>query len=169
MREGGEEIGGAHIAHGNHVVDLLDAKPVQHVWHESLKAHVFHASNKLGGAEVLVCGVATALSKIVDKIFGHLPERTAFLAEVHDNANTAALRCTDALLDREHEVRFASADIRTKHIRTITCKLGKGRGTQVGHDALHSSCTRKVSSLLSSERNEAGPTAEYDIHQWSVR
>jgi hypothetical protein len=119
-REGGERMGGVHITHRNHVVDLLNAEPVQYIWHKSLEAHVLHASNQLGRAEVLVRGVATALAKVVYQIFGHLAERTAFLAEVHDDANTTALRRTDAFLNREHEVRFASADVRTKNIRAVT-------------------------------------------------
>ena len=44
-----------HITHGNHVVDLLNAQPVQYVWHESLEAHILHARNQLGRAEILVC------------------------------------------------------------------------------------------------------------------
>ena len=119
MREKAD-IGSRHITHRNHVVDLLDAKPVQHVRHESLEAHVLHTSYELGRAEVLVCGVATALAKVVYQIFRHLAQRTTFLAEVHNDANTTALCRTDALLYREYEIRFASADVRTKHIRTVT-------------------------------------------------
>jgi hypothetical protein len=113
-------MGSRHITHRNHVVDLLDAKPMQHVWHESLEAHVFHTGYKLGRAEVLVCGVATALAKVVYQIFRHLAQRTAFLAEVHNDANTTSLRRTNALLYREYEVRLASADVRTKYIRAVT-------------------------------------------------
>jgi hypothetical protein len=92
---------------------------MQYVWHESLEAHILHARDQLCRAEILVCRVAATLAEVVDKIFRHLAKRTAFLAKVHDNSNTASLRRTDALLDCEYEVRFARAYVRAKHIRTI--------------------------------------------------
>lgn len=47
------------------------------------------------------------------------PEGAAFLAEVYDEADTAALRPADALLDRVDEIRLACADIGTEDVRTV--------------------------------------------------
>ena len=60
--------GNSHVAHRHHVVDLLDPKPVQDVRHERLEAHVLHACNELRRLEVLVRGVASALTKVVHQV-----------------------------------------------------------------------------------------------------
>lgn len=60
----------SHIAHGDHVVDLLDTKPVEDVGHESLETHVLHASDELRRREVLVGGVATAFAEVVHEVSG---------------------------------------------------------------------------------------------------
>ena len=113
----------AHIAHRNHVVDLPDAQPVQDVRHERLEAHVLHACNQFRCTEVLVRRVAAALAEVVDQIFGHLTECAAFFTEIHNNANSATLSRTDALLDSEYEIRLARADVGAKHIRSVACGI----------------------------------------------
>lgn len=59
---------GLHITHGDHVVDLLNAKPMQHVRHQRLETHILDSSDELGGFEVLVCRVAATFAKVVHKI-----------------------------------------------------------------------------------------------------
>jgi hypothetical protein len=113
----------AHIAHRNHIVDLLDAQPVQDVRHEHLKAHVLHARNQFCCTEVLVRRVAAAFAEVVDQIFGYLTQRAAFFTEVHDDANSATLGRTDALLNGKHEIWLARADVGAKHIRSVACRM----------------------------------------------
>ena len=100
---------------------LRDAQPVQHVGHQLLEAHVLHAGHALGAGEVLVGGVAAhlALARVVDQELGHLAERAAFLAGVGDQADAAALRAQDALLDRVREVGAAGADVGAEHVRAV--------------------------------------------------
>lgn len=54
------------LAHAQHAVDLLDAKPVQDVGHEGLEAHVLDAGNVLRPLEILGRAVLAALPGVVD-------------------------------------------------------------------------------------------------------
>ena len=55
-----------HIAHADHVVDLLDAEPVQDVGHEGLETHVFDSGDDFSATEVFIGAVTTAFSEVVD-------------------------------------------------------------------------------------------------------
>lgn len=59
---------GLHIAHRDHVVDLSDTKPVQHVRHQRLEAHILDSGNELRGLEVLVCRVTAALTEVIYEV-----------------------------------------------------------------------------------------------------
>ena len=48
-----------------------------------------------------------------------LAERAALFAEVDDDADAAALRGADALLDGVGEVRFTCADVGAEDVRTV--------------------------------------------------
>lgn len=47
----------SHIAHRNHVVDLLDSQPMQDVGHECLEPHILDTSDELGRLEVSISAV----------------------------------------------------------------------------------------------------------------
>lgn len=118
-----------------HVIDLLDAEPVQHVGHESLEAHVCGQNGKEGISDSLLCVaelaevrrltldtsdilgppevigsvVTSALASVVDEVLGDLAERATLLPEVDDDSDSTALSALDGLLDTEDEVRAAGA------------------------------------------------------------
>ena len=100
---------------------MRDAEPVQHVGHQLLEAHVLHAGDAFGAGEVLGGGVAAllALAGVVDQELRHLAERAAFLAGVDDEADAAALRAVDALLDGVREVGPAGADVGAEDVGAV--------------------------------------------------
>src|SRR5262245_6933265 len=102
-------------------MDLSHAEPVQDIRHQLLKAHVLHAGDALGPREILLGTVAAllTLAGVVDEELGHLAEPAAFLAEVDDQPDAAALRAADAFLDRVGEIRPARADIGAEDIRAV--------------------------------------------------
>ena len=55
-----------------------------------------------------------------DDVLGDFAKCTALLAEIDDETDAAALRPSDAFLDRVDEVGLAGANIGTKDIRTVT-------------------------------------------------
>lgn len=59
------------LAHAQHAIDLLDSQPMEDIRHQSLEAHVLHASNVLGTLEVFGCAVQTTLSSVVDEVLRH--------------------------------------------------------------------------------------------------
>jgi len=87
--------------------------------HKRLEPHVLDAGDELRRLEILVRRVATALAQVVHEVLGDLAERAALLAEVDDDADAAALRGADALLDGENKVRFARADVRAEYVRAV--------------------------------------------------
>jgi hypothetical protein len=54
------------LAHAEHTVNLLYAKPVQNVWHQSLESHVLDTSNVFGSLEVIRGTVLTSFPGIVN-------------------------------------------------------------------------------------------------------
>ena len=56
----------------HHPVDLLDAQPVQDVWHERLEAHILDASDALGAQEIVVRRVTTGLALACKKKKGKI-------------------------------------------------------------------------------------------------
>lgn len=54
------------LAHAKHAVNLLYAKPVQDIGHESLEAHILDSGNVLGSLEVIRSSVLTTFPGIVD-------------------------------------------------------------------------------------------------------
>jgi len=71
---------------------------MQDVGHQRLETHILHTGYHLGRLEVLVGRIASALAKVVHKVFGHFAEGSTFLAEVDDNTN-AAWSAVSALVD----------------------------------------------------------------------
>ena len=55
-----------HVAHRDHIINLLYPQPVQDVGHERLESHVLYACDELRGFEVLVSRVAAPFSEVVD-------------------------------------------------------------------------------------------------------
>src|SRR5215472_4511373 len=106
------------IGHRHPTVDPPDPEPMKDVRHQLLKAHVLHAGDALGAAEISVGAVAPclALAGVVDKEFGDFPERPPFLAVVDDEPDPTLLRGLDADLDPVHEIGAAGADIRAEHV-----------------------------------------------------
>ena len=123
-----------HVAHRHQAVDLADAQPVQHVGHQLLEAHVLHAGHAFGAGEVLVGGVAAhlALAGVVDQELGHLAERAALLARVRHQADPAALRALDALLDRMRQVGPAGADVGAEHVGAVALVVHAGGELDLG-------------------------------------
>ena len=58
----------SHITHRHHIINLPNPQPMQHVRHQRLEPHVLHARNELRRLEVLVRGVASALTKVVHQV-----------------------------------------------------------------------------------------------------
>lgn len=54
-----------HIAHRNHIIDLLDPKPMQDVWHKPLESHILHACDELCRFEIFVRRVTAPFPKVV--------------------------------------------------------------------------------------------------------
>src|SRR6516162_1982567 len=103
------------------MVDPADAEPVENIRHQLLKAHVLHAGNALGAAEIAVDGVSARLSLagVVDEKLGNFTERAALLAVVNDNPDPAPLGGLDADSDPVNEIRAACANVRAEYIRTV--------------------------------------------------
>lgn len=59
-----------HVTHGHHVINLLDAEPVEYVGHERLEAHVLNTRDEFRRLEVLVRGIAAAFTEIVHEVSG---------------------------------------------------------------------------------------------------
>lgn len=57
-----------HITHANHIIDLPNPHPMQHIRHERLEPHVLHARDELRRAEIFVCRVAVAFAEVVDEV-----------------------------------------------------------------------------------------------------
>jgi len=57
-----------HITHRHHIIDLLDAQPVQDVRHQCLEAHVLDTGDHFSGFEVFIGGVASAFTQVVYEI-----------------------------------------------------------------------------------------------------
>ena len=98
-----------------------DAEPVEHVGHQLLEAHVLHAGDAFGAAEIGVGAVAALLAfpGVVDEELGHLAERAAFLAVVDDDADAALLRGLDADLDAVRQIGPAGADVGAEDIGAV--------------------------------------------------
>lgn len=96
---------------------------MEDVGHERLEAHILDAGDELGGLEVLVGGVAATLAEVVDEVLCDLTEGATFFAEVDDDADATGLRGLDALFDGVYEVGLACADVRSKHVRSVTYTL----------------------------------------------
>lgn len=56
-------------------------------------------------------------------ILGDFAERTTLFAEVHDEADAAALSDTDALLDGVDQVWLARADVGAEDVRSVTYNI----------------------------------------------
>lgn len=56
------------LAHTHHSVDFRYAKPVEDVWHQCLKSHVFYSCHIFGPLKVFRCSVGTTLSGIVNEV-----------------------------------------------------------------------------------------------------
>mmetsp|Transcript_29329 Transcript_29329/g.94042 ORF Transcript_29329/g.94042 Transcript_29329/m.94042 type:complete len:234 (-) Transcript_29329:916-1617(-) len=110
-----------HVRHGDELVDLRDAKPVERIRHERLEASVHNAGHVLRAVEVLLGGVAVllALAAVVHEVLGNLAEGAALLTVVDDDASAASLGRLHALLHGVGEVRAAGADVRSEHVRAI--------------------------------------------------
>src|SRR5215471_2680538 len=72
------------VRHRDPAVDAADPEPVEDVRHQLLKAHVLHAGDAFGAAEIGVRPVAAMLplAGVVDEEFGDLAERPPLLAVV---------------------------------------------------------------------------------------
>jgi hypothetical protein len=53
-------------------------------------------------------------------LLGHFAKRTAFFAEVDNNADTSTLCSVDAFLDSIGKIWLASTNVRSEDVRTIT-------------------------------------------------
>mmetsp|Transcript_30660 Transcript_30660/g.44988 ORF Transcript_30660/g.44988 Transcript_30660/m.44988 type:complete len:212 (+) Transcript_30660:456-1091(+) len=111
-----------HIAHRNKIVDFGNAKPVKWVGHESLETCILYTCNLLRAVEVIFGRITSLLTfaSIVHQILCHLTKRSSFFTEVYNDAASSSLCSLDTLLNSMSQVRSASADITSKHIRTIT-------------------------------------------------
>ncbi len=107
---------------------------MEDIGHQLLEAHVLHAGHALGAREVLVGRVAAhlALARVVDQELGHLAERPAFLARVGDEADAAALRAADALLDGMREIGPAGADVGAEDVGAVALVVDSGRELDLG-------------------------------------
>lgn len=54
------------LAHAEHPVDLLYAKPMKDIWHKGLEAHILNASDVLRPLEVVRSSISASLSCIVN-------------------------------------------------------------------------------------------------------
>src|SRR5215472_7633504 len=109
------------VRHRYPAVDAADAEPMKNVRHQFLEPHVLYPGDAFGAAEIGIWAIAAqlALAGVVDEEFGDLAKGSPFLAVVDDNPDPAPLRGLDAHLDAVHEIRPASADIRSEHIRAV--------------------------------------------------
>ena len=55
-------------------------------------------------------------------VLSHFAEGTPFLAEIDHDADATSLSTVYTLLDSIDEVWFASANVRSKDVGTVTCK-----------------------------------------------
>jgi len=62
---------------------------MQDVGHQRLETHILDTGYHLGRLEVLVGRIASALAKVVNKVFGHFAEGSAFFAEVDDDSDAS--------------------------------------------------------------------------------
>lgn len=108
-----------HVAHTQHAVNLGDAQKVQNIGHEELEPHVLDTCNVLGSLEVLGSRVAAALARVVDEVLGDLAKGTTLFAEVNDNTGSTGLGLLDGLANAKNEVGSASANVRTKDVRSV--------------------------------------------------
>src|SRR5277367_6414719 len=110
-----------HVRHRDPTVDAANAEPVEDVRHQLLEAHVLHAGDALGAAEIGVGAVAALLTlpRVVDEELGDLAESAALLAVIDDDADPALLRGLDADLDAVHQIGPASANIRAEDVRAV--------------------------------------------------
>ncbi len=94
---------------------------MHHIRHQLLEARILHAGNAFGAFEILRSGVAAllAFARVVDQKFGNLAERTAFLAVVDDDAETAGLAGARAFLDTVNQIGAAGADIGAEHVGAV--------------------------------------------------
>lgn len=56
----------SHITHADHIINLLNPHPMQHIRHERLEPHILNARDEFCRAEIFVCGVAAAFAEVVD-------------------------------------------------------------------------------------------------------
>jgi len=101
--------------------DIETQRSIRRIRHQLLKAHVLHAGNALGAAEIAVDGIAAwlSLAGVVDEELGNLTERAALLAAVNNDPDPAPLRGLDADSDPVNEIRAAGANVRAEDIRTV--------------------------------------------------
>lgn len=59
-------------------------------------------------------------TSVVYQIFGNFTKGSAFLAKVYDDPATPLLRFFDGFFHTKDKIRTASADVRAKHVTTIT-------------------------------------------------
>src|SRR6185312_15819992 len=102
-------------------MNLLNAKKLQNVWHQFLKARVFDSRHTLSAMEVSRCGVTTLLtfSGVVHQKFCHFAQSAAFFAVVHDDSDSTTLSGSGGIFNSVHQIRTASANVRAKNIRAI--------------------------------------------------
>ena len=141
------------------------AQPVQNIRHQCLEPHILNTSNQLCALEVFVCRVSPSLSEVIHKVLGHFTEGSTLLTEVNNNTNTTTLCCLHTFFNCKGEIRFASTNVGSKDIGSVTCiKIGTLKSNfslkrifEIKY-YVHSSCTRSVSSLVSSRIYSGGPT-----------
>src|SRR3984893_3460974 len=109
------------VRHRHPAIDPADAEPVENVRHQLLEAHVLHAGDAFGAAEIAVGGVAAGLplAGVVDEELGDLAQRPPLFAVVDDDPDPALLSGLDADFDAVHEIRPARADIGAEDIRAV--------------------------------------------------
>ena len=57
---------GNELAHAQHPVDLLDAKPMKNIWHQGLESHVLDTSYVFRSCEVVRRPICTPFARVVD-------------------------------------------------------------------------------------------------------
>mmetsp|Transcript_13524 Transcript_13524/g.20597 ORF Transcript_13524/g.20597 Transcript_13524/m.20597 type:complete len:246 (+) Transcript_13524:149-886(+) len=110
-----------HIAHRNKIMDFGNAKPVKRIRHECLETRILYTCNLLRAIEVIFGRIASLLTfaGIVHQILCHLTKRSSLFTEVYNDPASSSLCSLDTLLNSMSQVRSASADITSKHIRAV--------------------------------------------------
>src|ERR1700704_3266314 len=103
------------------MVDPTHTQPVDRVRHELLEAGVLDSCHTFGTFEISGGCIPAflPLASIINQELCHLTERTAFLAIVNDDAESARLGSTCTFLNTVDQIRATGADIRAENIGSI--------------------------------------------------